>query len=379
MKKGVDWDYVCGKLQRVYDLALSSTDDFGFYINLINYISYFDHLVELQELIKGYIVKTAETDNLLLKKYEDEIIKEAMVIFAKLNPYLEQNNIETPELKQHIEHIPLLNEDKAFYSNGKMKGIYGNLNRMLYITWEFDNGKHKPFLKQFGKMSKDGTIHWDIAEKHDKYDEEEARIKRIGLTKIWYHWDKIAFFYNLYIEYEKMRQEWYEKGRFMTVVGINEAYKELSRVLGLEDKHTKPEPPYFFIKSDMSNALKQFHFHFLDIAESVKGQKMQNIKSKYSHKRKELTIKDKIISFQGSKRADLLNLLFKEGRKIYFDEALEHIEGIKASSCDSKKLRGYKKNFINYCDGINSRVADKGFTDFLFSDSNSVSINPLYH
>lgn len=377
MGKSIDWNDIGAKIQKPYDLALSASDDFSFYINLVNYLSLFDQIPELQKFIKNNVNVAAKKDHSLLSKLEGKIIKETLTTFHKIEPYIDLHKINTPELQENAKKIGLVYEEKIISSNGKMKEMFGSLNRVLYIAWDLEDGKHKKFLKKFGKIDKEGNIHWKLTEKIEAYDVEEAKIKRIGLVKIWYYWDKLAFYYNLFMEYEKMIKDWFDQRRFMTMMGTKDAYVELAQPLGLLDRHQKETSHYFFEKKEMQNALRQFHYHFLSTLDLIKMKKDNKIHTKYDSKRKELTIDKRGIFFKG-KRADLLETLFRENRKLYFDECLEHIEGISTTSCSSQELKSYKKRFVNYCNGINTRASACGYTDFLFSDSNSVKINPLY-
>lgn len=378
MKKTIDWDRILIKLQRAYDLSFQTDDDYTLYINIVNYVSFFDQLPELQVFTKEHIQKSAEQDNAYLKKLEEDMITSSMDIFQVLKPYLKDNKVTNAEVEECIKKVPMLYDETLVSSGGKMSAIFGQVNRLLYIAWEWENGKYKGFLLRFGTLDKSGQIKWDLSRKHDEYDVEELKLKRIALTKIWYYWDKLAFYFNLFADYEKMIKEWFEKGRFMTLAGINDAYIELAYPLGLLDRSQKKPISYFFTKMIMQRALRQFHFHFLTIVDDIKGQNIKNIKAIYDHDRKEIAIEGKPIYFRDKKRADLLYLVFKRKNKIFMDDVIKHIEGLDIEQVDEKDVAKYKKNILNYCDGINTRLAKKGFTDFLIFKSNYVMLNPLY-
>lgn len=373
-----DWDYPCAKLQKAYDLATSASDDFSFYINLINYVSLFDQITILKEFVESHIMKVAKQDNKELNRYEEKIIKEVLSITKKVKTYLKTSRIDNSAIENHLKEASSLYEEKIFASNGKMKSMYGSLNIALYLLWDLDEAKHKKFVKQFGKIDKDGNIRWKMADLHDDYDTEELRLKRIGLIKIWYHWDKIAQFYNIFIDYEKMSKDWFEKKSFMTLMGLGETYKEIKQIFHLDERRGKEEKLYFFQKDDLCRALKQFHYHFLDAIDLIERQRAGKTIAKFNNKSKELTIKGQIIPFKGSKRSDLLELLFEKKKRIYFPDVLEFIEGVKISDCTKVQEKKYKKNFSNYCSGVKDMVAKRGITDFLITDANFVEINPLY-
>ncbi len=376
MKIKTDWNDIVGRLDKSYELALGSGDEQGFFINLLHYISNFDSQTELQDYIKTDVIGAYKEDHAVLDILESNLVKECSRQFEEIQKYIDKNVLNIGEIIKLTTEFKGHESGKIISSNGRTFNMVFYLGRIIYAIRDLDEKKHLTLLEQFGSFDKkDNKYSLYIDAKRDLYEIEKQRIERMALTKIWYYWDKLAYIYNLYSEYEKMHKDWFDKGNFLSLMGTNDAYNELLTHLGL--KKSDRNDIQMFDVDEYKRALIQFHYH---LSNDLGYQKTDKITAVFDKKTNTLILGKENIKFKDGKRLSLLELVFKNKKKVYFDEALKYIEGIDTEEVvrDKDRLARLKKNFLNYCDGINTQVVKKNFPKILNFSSNRVEVSSTY-
>jgi hypothetical protein len=374
-------EFVCFELERAYNLAFSQEDDFAFFVNLMNYVELFNEFPELHSFVDSHIIPLAHKDRESLVKGENQFEEYLNSKFNKLVKYLTSNKVEDSEIKKHIEDYQLHRDGSIVSSNGKIPNMTFCLTRILFILWEKDGTSHRKHLGDYLSSTEGeyGNIRWAVFDERDKLEEIKVKYERHKLISIWYYWDKIAFQYNLFTEYEEMSKQSLEKKGMFEFWGIGEAYSDLMK--SLELKEGKVEKPAYVEKHELKRALRQFHYHLIHAFEI--GVEKEDIISK------------KIPVIGGSRFVLTENFSLKKGRKqgygarayellsvskkgMPMEDFIDRIWGINYTELEQKKKDLFVRRVKSLVKYNNEQTDTKTGEPLFYFDGTIISLNPHF-
>lgn len=209
----------------------------------------------------------------------------------------------------------------------------------------------------------------------------ENKINRLKYSRAWYHWDKIAFAFNLYKDYESYQEECFEKGLGLSAMALKRAHDEISLILS--NKYDEKDVNNIELV-ELREGLQFFHLEFKQLLESAlnkeTGIKSENITS-FVKSTGELKISGKVTKFSKSKFIyyvlnQLLNV--KSKKQVSRGEDLVKFEGIEITG-DKVDTKEHEKRFYNAFYNANKQIKlDTGCEDFFIFNSTVCQINAKY-
>lgn len=371
-------DLLLEKLQGLYNRAVSNEVPRYFFLALYEFLENYDQSPLLKPIIKSMVDKGKE-DTKILQGYEEKALKEMEEVYKEIKDYVEKNGIVHAGITEHLDTYKAYDENRIQSTAGPVGGRHGSLAFILMCLAQDKSGLYRPFAQKFGKLREDGFIEeWTFAPSYLLWNDEKKKVERLQITTLWYSWDKLAFFHDIYKNFEEIRKDRLEKNEVFTVIGLNMVYEELNSIMSY-----KQDTKRYLREFDVGNYrvhLERVFAYTKELLAMVDESIPVQDKFSYDSNKGKLTANDKNANFKKeSFRAQLLSLLTKSKqslkRKWSWDEVYEAIEGQEQPDNPTK----YKRKLYYACKGLNAYVADKtGMTNFLVFDTNYAQINPSY-
>lgn len=367
------------KLEAIYQRAVKSPAPKLFFLSLFEYIELYDTNPTLEPIWKG-IVALGEKDLKELKDLEQKSYEEMRQVYKEINKFVDKNHITLAGVVESLKSFEAYEKGTLTSSDGPVKARYGYLAYVLMTLVEAKNPDYLKFCRKYGVINDEYRIQeWHFSPSYNQWEELSQKIARIQLTKIWYSWDKLVHFYNVYQNYETIQKRNIESNKLWDSWGLSMLFQEIKDIL---DEKTKLDTQVRYFKhKDYLLHLERVHLFTKETLIEV------NKKIQVQQKRQNWTydpatgvfyIDGKIAQFKkNSLRAKILELITKtnENKKKTWswDELFETIESIEEAS------REYQNKVYYACKGINEYVASKtGVTDFLIVTTKNICINPVY-
>lgn len=361
------------KLQVIYDRALATNIYKPFYIAVFEYVDNFDTNPLLEPVWKA-LVAEGEKEISKAVELEKQANDEMRKVYKQVKDYVEGNKITDTTVLGELNDFELIEKDLYHSSNGPTRSRHGALSYALMTLAEDTTSDHLPFVRKFGSVTDERRIqNWHFSPSYIKWDEEEHRLDRIKVTKTWYSWDQLFFLYQIYRDYEKVRDEMFEQRKFFNLAGLSEFFQELN-----DTKDHREDTKRYLRQFDVGTYkthLQRLHSYTKEMLLSEVTPKGKSALS-WEYKNGTLFINGKEAHFRQGFRRELIALLCKNPKTVKklweWDEVFEEIDG---SEPDISK----KNSFYEACKGLSENIASKtGITDFLVYDTNTVKVNPSY-
>jgi len=360
------------KLDKLYSLVKQTKKDSDFFYSLFNYIDYIDKTPFLVDIVTSVVFEKSKKDKEKLEILKKQVDADAKKTVTNIKTFLKRNKINHPDVMKRLEHAKGIFDGSITTSSGYTSSVFDAVN--VLAARMYDHKDCKKFIKKYAVFDENNFIsEWKWTEVRVAYNEEEQKIKRISPTRLWHHWDKLAFFHEIFENFEKHINEVYEQKKYMTILGMHEMHREIETVL----KDGNVEKHYFFPPDKLRYSLEHFNLHFTSLVTEKLGVKDVSDKASYNKDNGKLTLKGQSVTFRkNTLRKSLLSLLFSNSSKEYsWDVVIAKIEGVEELDLRQKD----KSKFYTACIGLNSRIANYlGVKDFLINNTQTVKINPKY-
>lgn len=358
------------RLQNLYDRAINFVNKRHFFLALFEYLEVFDEENLLKPVIKQIVTK-GKKDNKKIATLENQALKELRETYVQVRSYVKKNKAIGRDVIYELDQFARL-EKGAKDSRGPLVGRYDRLSYALMLLVEYGETKHLPFVCKYGKVTDKRKIQeWVFSPSYEKWEQEIAYLNRIKLTKVWYSWDKLAFFYNLYRNYEKMQKANFRKKDLFGLYNLNYFFCELKDIL----KNGKPDPEcHEFKEEEYKGHLQRVHLFVKQALSCPEKSIVESTDHTYKVKDNILIVDDKEIIFRVDKiRISLLKELAKKRGYTYFSEIKKIIEGAEAGTG-----RNVRNSCYEACRGIEARLAKSGIKSFIDYSFDKARINPNY-
>lgn len=260
------------QLQERYEIAINSTSDKIFFLNLFDYLKPFFSEAVLKEIVDNNILTKREKDLEKLNKLDSKLREEADNAYKIVKAYVDKNKIDSAGVKSGIETYEGLLAGTHQMSGVLSTNLAGQVNYILISISEI--GTHKDFLKTMGIYDKDERYieRWTYAPVRDELDEERNKLKRLQETTTWHQWEKLNDFYLLFLNYEQMFADYKNKKQFLSIMGLSFAIQEIKQIM--ETGSAPKDRVRFFDMDEYKQALRKFHtdlkFLLLGLEEKLK-------------------------------------------------------------------------------------------------------------
>ncbi len=218
-------------LQSLYDRISKYETPKTFFLSLFEYLEEYENNPILNPIWKS-IVKLGNKDNAPLKRLEKNVLADINRAYQEVKQYVEENALKNTLALHAVESYEAYKNGTLITSQGPVEALGGYVTYALLALLEDNDHDHFPFVKKFGTFIDNKHVkEWNLSASYLDWQEQKNYIDRIKLAKVWYSWDQIAFFYNLYKDYEKMRKEYFNKKQFINLLGLNDIFRDLNETL----------------------------------------------------------------------------------------------------------------------------------------------------
>src|SRR5258708_1263490 len=344
-----------------------------FFLSLFEYMEEYENNPILKPIWKS-ITKLGKKDNAPLKRLEKKILIDIDKAYQEVKQYVEKNSVTNTLAVDAVKRYEAHKNGTVTTSQNRVEALGGYVTYALLALLEDNDHDYFPFVKKFGTFIDNKHVkEWTLSPSYLDWQEQQNYIDRIKLAKVWYSWDQIAYFYNLYKDYEKMRRDYFNKKQFINLLGLNDIFRDLNETISW-----KKDPKRYLKTFDVGD----YQVHFQRVHSYVKRQLQSEqqekvIEAKYklfSFIENVLSINGKEVKFKrDTRKFRFIKLLLANPKGIYFGEITEQLEG---ASIDGTK--DVKNICYEMCRGIQNSLAKIGVTDFLEYDYNQAKINKNY-
>ena len=366
------------KLEALYQRAIKSSTPKLFFLSLLEYIELYDTNPTLKPIWKA-IVALAKKDLKKLRDLEQKSYKEIKQVYREIKEFSDKNNITLAGVVENLKSFEAHEKGTLTSSDLPIKARYGYLSYALMSLVEAKNPDYLQFCRQYGTISDEYRIEkWHFSPSYNRWEELNQEIDRKKITKVWYSWDKLVLFYDVFQNYETKQKRNIKSNKLFDIWGLSMLFQEIKDIL---NEKTEPNRQIRHFKhEDYLLHLERVHLFtkeaLIEVNKKIQAQqKKQNWT--YDQAGGMFCINDKIAQFKkNSLRGKILELITKNDRnktKIWdWNELYETIE-------ETEVGKEYQSKVYYACKGINEHIAlETGVTDFLVVTTKNICINPSY-
>ena len=360
-------DLIIERLQDIYERAVNANNRRDFFIPLFEYIAVYDEEPELEKAIKEIVTKgRREIKN--QTEYAEKALVEMRKVYKEVKDYIEKEKVTNKAAIDNLEQFTAYEEGQLTTSHGPIKGRYGYLSYVLMTLAEDETVNHLPFVRRYGTVTDEHRIkEWHFSPSYEKWEQETNWLNRIKLTRVWYSWDRLVLFYQIYRDYEKMVKTKLDNNKVWDALNINGLFGEVKEII--DGKRTEGYSE--FQESEFKTHLQRLHSFIKQFLSSSQNNKSVNT---YSLTDNVLVVNGKELRLKkDTRKLRLLELLTQKTRGVYFGEIVSDIEG-----ADYDTSKDWKNTYYEVCRGISNSLAKLGITDFLIFDFNQAKISPTF-
>lgn len=369
------------RLQAIYDRATTTPSSRTFFLSVFEYIELFDSDLILEQIWKS-VIEIGNADKKELAELEQKAYAEMRQVYKEIKDYCNQNNITTPHIIDQLNEFEAYEDGRLTSSQGPLKSRHGYLGYALMTLVEDETSNHLEFCRKYGTINDKRRIAgWHFSPSFKLWEDARAKMDRIQLTKVWYGCEKLALFYSLYRNYEKMQQGNIDNHKIFDVWNLSILMDEIK--IALEEKRLEQgKTIYEFKHPDYLPYLQRLHM-FAREALLTQDEEAKEMDEKrrwtYDPSSGVLFLNGKVAQFKKNNlRAKILETMTKSDKakkkSWSWDELIEEIEGI-----ENPEPKPYKQKVYDAVKKANDYIASKtGVTDFLRVDMNTSQINPAY-
>ncbi len=375
-----EYKQLVAQLQEIFERAINANNRRSFFVALSEYLDLFDNEIELKGVIDR-IIETKRQNVENVEKLGNQVIEECREASKKIVDYVEKNKIENLGVRKELEDFKSAESGNLRHSSGPVKGRHSIVTFALMELANDPEGKHQSFINKFGDVNERNQVEtWTFAPTLGLWRDEEDRLERMKLTKLWYSWDQLVLFYQIYARYENIAQDKFEKRHLMDMYSLHKIFEELKAIL--EGKSEEETKPWTFRWEDYKTHLQRLNSFVKRYQPPIFVASPEDILllgSPWTYEEGVFTINGLTARFEKNEfRARMLELLTRndEARKKdwSWDEVYEEIE-----QHESRDLKKDRQKIYDAAQRITERIAAKtGTTEFLSYTINTVRINPKY-
>lgn len=253
-------------------------------------------------------------------------------VYKEIKEFVDKNNITLPSVIESLKNFKAYEKGTLASSEGPVKARYGYLSYALMMLVEAKNPHYLKFCRKYGKITDEYRIEeWFFSPSYIQWEGLNQRMTRIQLTKIWYSWDKLVNFYNVYHNYETIQKRNIESNKIWDTWGLSMLFQEIKDILD-EKKQTSDQIRYFKHEEYLLH-LERVHLFTKEVLLEANKKQLQYEKKYWTYNPKTgiFRINEKVVQFKkNGLRAKILELISKNDknkRKTWsWDELFEKIE-----------------------------------------------------
>lgn len=361
------------KLNTIYDRVSNIPNIKQLMLSVYEYIEVFDINSELTP-INDAIKKMAQEDTKHIKDFEEKALQETEEAYKGIKAYLVKEDIAEERVLNEIVNYEGSVTGTYRSSLGKLKERHGSLCYALMSLVESDLQRHLDFCRKYGVIKEDGRIlNWNFSPSFEKWEDATEKMKRQEQTKVWFSWDRLVTFYQVYKDYEDIQSSYISDGKVWDIYGLSMLYDEIKTIMEGKEPNARTHREY--ILEDYKIHLERVHTYVRAFL-STNTTHTQPVIT-WTYNANTLNIANKTVAFRQGLRRDLINYLTKTDkakRNIHLFADLQEQIG------DSQlTIQEGNQKLQEACKGINQQIATKtGVMDFLKYDTLEVQINPDY-
>lgn len=367
-------------LESIYNQAIVAQPIKPFFLMVYDYVEYIlttDQLAQLSNIF--YIHK--KTDYEAADQYKIELIQYIEETIPKLEQYETLNYFE----KETITRIISIKSGRTQVMDDPegWRSIFRSIVSLAFHSFK-ESLVNEKLLKLLAveKYDKTNILNWQIQEVFQKYELALVQISRLKETRGWNAWEYLKFFYEMFNGYETIKYEAVKRNKLFESWNLDYLIQEIQAIL----KNTTYDQVKVLTYANYFIYLQKAHRQLID--EIVKfehlynsekeeigvKETMQQISFTFDVNTATVQILEKPVKFKkDTRKLTLLKLLLKKPKGIYYDEAIEALEGV-----ITEENFNAKNSYYEACRGIETNFLKVGITDFLIFDYNQTKINPLY-
>lgn len=342
-------------------------------LSIYEYVEVFDTNSELTP-VNDAIKEMAQEDNKYIKELEEKAFQEIEESYKELKAYIKKENVTEEKVLDPINDYEGSVAGTYRSSLGKLKERHGSLCYSLMWLIESDLDKHLSFCRKYGVIKDEGRIlNWNFSPSYEKWTEETEKMKRQEQTKVWFSWDRLVTFYQVYKDYEDIQSSYIRDGKVWDIYGLSMLYDEIKSIMEGKEPNTRTHREYI---------LEDYKIHLERLHTYVKAFLSTNVTYTqpvitWTYNANTLNIANKTVDFRQGLRKSLMNFLMKTDKTKKARHSFADIHE-KIGDTQFSNQQGNKKLW-EACKGINQQIATKtGVIDFLKYDTLEVQINPDY-
>lgn len=384
------------RISSIYERVKSTNNPSIFFKNLFEYVDeYFRE--DLLPIVIRAINELGDTETAELKQLEKQAYAEIDQSFQKLLAYCEKVGVKNSMITEAMKDYRSYERGTIESSEGNLAGRMGEVEDILRGLVYTKQPEHLKFVKKFAEFSHDKQHlrKYTFSPSFDKHKQEKQNLDRLRETRVWFSWDKLYTFHNLYTDHNSVYQHYMKSGKPMTALSAGMLADELNIIL------SQPTDPNRYIREfkveTYKNYLDRVHLfakellHKFDEHERSQVVKSEQTKPRINSKSDEkiswyfdsstntLYIAQRKLQLRtDSLRSQLLGYLAKNNKhrtaEHFYTELYTEING-----SDPENIQKAKRKFYDASQGIIAHIAKKtGKQQFLICNSRSVKVNPIY-
>jgi hypothetical protein len=376
------------RLESLYQRAMKASAPQVFFRSLIEYVELFDSS-KILTAVALTIIEEGKVQTASLNELESTTLQEMRDVYKQFKDFIEQNNITDAEITFELDEFSAAEDGRLRSSMHATRLRYQRLSDVVYILVRKHFSLSKSFVVQFadiveGKMPEDHRItNIELSQTYNRWNNSYAQYERIKLTKVWYSWDQMAFFYNIYNDYEPLLHSFVSKSTFLDAISLAMRFKKIDQLV---NNSAIPKPQDLAKMEEYRQYMERVHFYTKEclsnmpvVVEQVPAEMIKKVKWDYDVALGKLTINECQLPFKPSVTRDVLAIVLLGNDSVrkewFYDELNELIEGHEVENFGEEE----KDRFYGICKRIVQRIAtNSGVVQFLVFNKSSVKVNPIY-
>ena len=192
-------------LDRYFKSFIDTTNDYEFFIGLIDYIAYIDSVPQIEKIANELPKLRIEEEN-KLKAEEKEVIEELISFRDKLKDEINKNKIKDERIDRKLQDFQWWVEGKSVGSSPLPTSMFRELRDLISIL---DESGHKDIIKEYVRYYEDNPEY----KNKQKIQELFGKIEKYIFSKNWDKYEKARELFN-----EKMKTELWGQFNDLAVV-----------------------------------------------------------------------------------------------------------------------------------------------------------------
>lgn len=245
----------------------------GFFLGIADYVK---HIAEHPGLdaIAASIKEVQREDEKEITAIEKKLRKELKTIEKELYQIIEVNGLETPEIKEALDHYEGIKDGRVQSSATMEEALYGGLAGIIMKVFA---SKHKELVRKYLTTypDNDNISGYSFASSYPQYKEALRDFRELRKTSLWGSWDKLVL---VYLVVHKHKEELKE------LDPIENVWKRLN-FMGLRGEMEKiidgkKDHRIEFIQEDYKIHLRRIHEYFV---KKSGGEELEKMSENLAH------------------------------------------------------------------------------------------------